>query len=144
MCRGNHEIRLPQSQYPKFCYQRFGVLVYRRFERRRFDLSMFLSVDVLSCWRFSLRTDWRKLHDMFKARDAKTWQSEIPILFSVTVCALNLLFINIFTMLLVQKADAWLKQNMSCGFVNSFDFALEKQQSRWSARAFLPSQNRTN
>ena len=40
--------------------------------------------------------------------------------------------------LLVYKADAWLKQNMSCCSVNSFDFALEKLHSRWSARAFFP------
>ena len=36
--------------------------------------------------------DWPKLHDMFKARDAKTWQREFP----VRICALHLLFISIF------------------------------------------------
>ena len=31
-------------------------------------------------------------------------------------------------LLSVQKADAWLKQYISCCFANSFDFALEKLQ----------------
>ena len=39
--------------------------------------------------------DWSKLHDMFKIRDAKTWQRKFPVGFPVRVCALNLLFINI-------------------------------------------------
>ena len=42
------------------------------------------------------RSDWPKLHDMFKASDAKTWQCKFPVGFPVRVCALNLLFINIF------------------------------------------------
>ena len=41
------------------------------------------------------RTDWPKLHDMFKARDAKTWQRSFPLGFPVTICASNLLSINI-------------------------------------------------
>ena len=41
-------------------------------------------------------TDWLKLHDMFNARDAKSWQRWFPVGFPVRVCALNLLFINIF------------------------------------------------
>ena len=42
------------------------------------------------------RADWPKLHDMFKARDAKAWQRGFPVGFSVTICAPNLLLINIF------------------------------------------------
>ena len=42
------------------------------------------------------RANWPKVHDMFKACDAKTWQHELPVGFQVRVCALNLLFINIF------------------------------------------------
>ena len=38
------------------------------------------------------RAVWPKLHNMFKARDSKAWQREFP----VTICALNLLLINIF------------------------------------------------
>ena len=34
--------------------------------------------------------DWSKLHDMFKARDATTWQHTFPVGFPVRVCALNL------------------------------------------------------
>ena len=41
------------------------------------------------------RTDWPKLHDMFKARDANVWQREFPVGFPVEVSALNSLFINI-------------------------------------------------
>ena len=40
--------------------------------------------------------DWPKLHDMFKACDAKTWQREFPVGSPARVCALNLLLINIF------------------------------------------------
>ena len=46
------------------------------------------------------RADWPKLHDMFKTSDARTWQRKFPLGFLVKVCALNLLFIKIFTMLL--------------------------------------------
>ena len=42
------------------------------------------------------RTDWPKLHDMFKARDANLWQREFPEGFPVEVSALNSIFINIF------------------------------------------------
>ena len=42
-------------------------------------------------------------------------------------------------LLLVYKEDAWLKQNMSCWSVNSFDFALEKLHSHWSVRAIFPA-----
>ena len=42
------------------------------------------------------RSDRPKLHDMFKARDAQTWQRKFPVGFPVRVCALNLSFINIF------------------------------------------------
>ena len=42
------------------------------------------------------RADWPKLHDMFKARDAKAWQHEFSVGFSVRVCASNSLLINIF------------------------------------------------
>ena len=42
------------------------------------------------------RADWPKLHDMFKACDAKAWQREFPEEFPATVFALNLLLINIF------------------------------------------------
>ena len=47
------------------------------------------------------RAEWLKLHDMFNARDAKSWQRLFPVGFPVRVCALNLSFINIFTMLLL-------------------------------------------
>ena len=42
------------------------------------------------------RADWPKLHVMFKADDANTWQHEFTVEFTVEVCALNPLFINIF------------------------------------------------
>ena len=42
------------------------------------------------------RADWPKLHDMFKARDAKTWQREFPIELPVRVFTSNLLLITIF------------------------------------------------
>ena len=42
------------------------------------------------------RSDWPKLYDTFKARDANVWQREFPVGFLVEVSALNLLFINIF------------------------------------------------
>ena len=77
------------------------------------------------------RADWPKLHDMFKARDAKAWQREFPVGNPVRVCASNLLLINIFWILLLEKkADAWLKQNVSCWSVNSFDFSLEKSREK--------------
>ena len=41
------------------------------------------------------RADWPKLHDIFKARDAKTWKREFPVWFPFKVCASNLLSINI-------------------------------------------------
>ena len=37
----------------------------------------------------------QKLHDIFEARAAKTWEREFTVRFPITVCALNLLFINI-------------------------------------------------
>ena len=40
--------------------------------------------------------DGPKLHDMFKARDAKTRQRKFPVGFPVKVCASKLLFIIIF------------------------------------------------
>ena len=40
--------------------------------------------------------DRPKLQDMFNARDVKTWQRKLPVGFPDRVCALNLLFINIF------------------------------------------------
>ena len=83
--------------------------------------------------------DWPRLHDMFKARDANAWQREFPVGFPTEVSALYSLFINFVTiLLLVWKAEAWLKQNMSCWSVNSFDFALEKLHSHWNARAIFP------
>ena len=42
------------------------------------------------------RVDWQKLHNMFKARDAKAWQREFPVEFPDRVWASNLLLINIF------------------------------------------------
>ena len=42
------------------------------------------------------RVDWPKLHDMFKARDANTWQLRFPVGFLVRVCALYLLFFSNF------------------------------------------------
>ena len=42
------------------------------------------------------RADLLKLHEMFKARDAKSWQRLFPVGFPVRVCALNLLFFNIY------------------------------------------------
>ena len=42
------------------------------------------------------RTDWPKLHDMFKACDANVWQREFLVGFPVEVSALNSLFINIY------------------------------------------------
>ena len=42
------------------------------------------------------RVNWPKLHDMFKARDAKVWQREFPVWFLVEVSALNSTFIKIF------------------------------------------------
>ena len=41
------------------------------------------------------RADWPKLHNMFEARDAKTWQRKFPVGFPSRVGAFNFLF-NIF------------------------------------------------
>ena len=41
------------------------------------------------------RADWPMLHDMFKARDSKTWQRKFPVVFPARVCDLNLVFISI-------------------------------------------------
>ena len=49
------------------------------------------------------RADWPKIHDMFKARDAKAWQCEFPVEFPVRVCASNLLLINIFLDIVARK-----------------------------------------
>ena len=73
------------------------------------------------------RADWPNLRDTFKARDANLWQHEFPLVFPVEVSALNSISINIFmTLMLILKADAWLKQNMSYWPINSLDFALKK------------------
>ena len=42
------------------------------------------------------RADWPKLHDMFKAWDAKARQREFPVGFPVRVCDWNLFLITIF------------------------------------------------
>ena len=41
-------------------------------------------------------SDWPKLHEIFEALDAKTWQRKFPAGFPVRVYALDLLFIKIF------------------------------------------------
>ena len=43
--------------------------------------------------------------------------------FVLWICSSSTFFM---ILLFMQKTDAWLKQNMSCYCVNSFDFALEK------------------
>ena len=35
------------------------------------------------------RADWPDLHDMFEARDVKTWQRRFPVGFLVRACALS-------------------------------------------------------
>ena len=83
--------------------------------------------------------DWPKLHDLYKAHDAKTYQYKFRYGKGLwLVCALSLLFINIFfTMLLFAlKADAWLKQNMSLLVALLICSIL-----RWKK---IPAQNRTN
>ena len=55
--------------------------------------------------------DWPKLHDMFKTRDAKTWQRKFPEGFPVGVYALKLLFINIFMMIFVGMDFSRAKSN---------------------------------
>ena len=73
------------------------------------------------------RAHWLKLHDMYKARDAKTWQRKFPVWLPVGVCASNLLFINTFHDAVVCiETNAWLKQALAYWAVNSFGFALEK------------------
>ena len=56
------------------------------------------SIHLLTTHLLSIeRVDWLKLHDMFNARDAKNWPRKFPVGFPVSVCALNLLLINIFS-----------------------------------------------
>ena len=63
------------------------------------------------------RADWPKLHDMFKARDAKTWQRKFPPGFPVKFVPWICYSSTLFTMLLfVWKANAWLKLKRSCNF----------------------------
>ena len=63
---------------------------------------------------------------MFKARDPKSWQRNFRYHFRLEFVSWISYSSTFFTMLLlVWKADAWLKQNMSCWSVNSFDFLLE-------------------
>ena len=91
------------------------------------------------------RADWPKQSDLFKASDAKTWKRKFSIGFPVRVCALNLLFVNIFHDVVVRKESRCvIKQNRSCCSIYSFDFALKELHSHWSARAIFPGQNRTN
>ena len=99
-----------------------------------------LNVNVVSMHLlFIERTDWLKLLDRFNVRDTKSWQRWLTVRFPVRVCALNLLFINIFYDVVARKrSDEWLKQNMSCWSVNSCDVSLEKLHSHWSVRAFFP------
>ena len=52
------------------------------------------------------RADWPKLHDMFKARDAKAWQREFPVGFPVRVRASSLLLTNIF-LDIVARIESW-------------------------------------
>ena len=74
--------------------------------------------------------DWPKLHKMFKARDAKTWQRIFPVRFLVRACALNVIFINILSWCYCSyRKQMRVKQNMSCCAVDSFDFALENLQN---------------
>ena len=73
------------------------------------------------------RTDWPKLHNMLKARDANLWQHEIH-------------YSSFFFMMLlfVSKADAWLKKNVSGWSVNSFDCAREKCTIASARVLFVP------
>ena len=70
------------------------------------------------------RADWPKLHDMFKARDATAWQREFLVGFPVSVCASNLLLINIchdFVARIESRHVMKAKQALSvCWFVRLF------------------------
>ena len=64
--------------------------------------------------------DWSKLHDMFKAHDAKTWWHKFPVEFPARVLLSWICYSSAFFMMLlfIWKADAWLKQNMYFCCVN--------------------------
>ena len=106
-------------------------------------LSIWYPVSTLTTHLLSIEhADWLNLHDMFKARDAKSWQRWFPVGFPVRVCALNLLFINILYDIVARIESRYaikmLKQNISCWSINSFDLSLKKLHSRWRARAIFP------
>ena len=69
---------------------------------------------------------------MFNARDAKSWQRLFPVGFSVKVCALNLLFINILHDVVARIESRCVIEAKhvllvwSCWSVNSFDFRWKK------------------
>ena len=74
-----------------------------------------MSISVLTTHLLSIeRADWHKRQDMFKARNADTWQRKFPMGFPVRVCALNLLSINIFRDVVVRIDNRYViktKQN---------------------------------
>ena len=75
---------------------------------------------------------------MFKARDAITRQRQFPLGLPVFICALYLLFIDIFHDVARIETDAWLKQNVSwCSVL----IALEKPVTSAEALIQLFSRN---
>ena len=89
--------------------------------------------------------DWPKLHDIFKARDAKTWQSTIPVGFPVRVCALKLLFINNFHDVVARIKKQMHDSSKTCleGLLTLL-ICVGKLHERFSASAVSPAQNRIN
>ena len=80
--------------YVTYCQsmcRKYVVMAWFKSNQETIDVS-YLTTHLISVER----VDWPKLHDMFKARDAKAWQCEFPLEFPVRVCASNLLLIMIF------------------------------------------------
>ena len=63
------------------------------------------------------QTDWSKVQDMLKLKRQQSGKSD----FRLALCPLSVIDQHVFTiLLLIQKANVWLKQNISCRHLISF------------------------
>ena len=66
--------------------------------------------------------DWPKLHDMFKACDAKAWQREFLVGFPVSLCLEFVIYQHFSRCCCSIESRCMIKQNMSCWYVSLFHF----------------------
>ena len=80
---------------------------------------------------------------MFKARDAKAWQREFPVGSPVTVCAPNVLLIDVF-LDIVARTENRCAIKATRVFVGVLIRSIFRWKNCTRARAMFPAKNQTN